>query len=168
MSVCSIPDKTAYHTWSPSGSTIAFGTAAQQLDASFSNEAELAVYELDFSSGIGFVPRNKSVVEHKFNSLVYTHGNFIVGGHSNGSISICDENGVLKHTIEKAHTGATRTVDCNRFKPNLICTGGSDSEVYIWDLEKAVGGREVAKPMAPGAKTLPHTPVSAVSWNYWR
>ena len=172
MSVCSVPDKTAYHTWSPSGSSLAFGTAAQQLDSNFSTNSELSVHNLDFSAGIGFQESNTTVVDKKFNSLIYTHGNLIVGGHSNGSISIYDGNGNFKHTIEQAHTGSTRTIDCNRFKSNLICTGGSDSEVYIWDLEsvsKVSNGQSIAtdpKPMAPGAKTQPYTPVSAVSWNY--
>ena len=32
------------------------------------------------------------------------------------------------------HTGAVRTLDVNPFQPNLLASGASDSEIFIWDL----------------------------------
>ena len=167
MSVCSITNKTSYHSWDPSGTSVTLGTANQvSLDTGNSPvQSELNVYSLNFNNGVNFQLSNSTETGNRFQSLTHTQGtkNLIIGGLSNGSISIFDKNGNLQHNLESAHTGATRSVDANRFKPHLICSGGLDSEVYIWDLTNLTADM---KPMAPGPKTTPLTPVSAVSWNY--
>ena len=49
------------------------------------------------------------------------------------------------------HTGAVRCLDVNPFQPNLLVSGASESEIYIWDLNNPT------TPMSPGNKTQVHT-----------
>ena len=48
--------------------------------------------------------------------------------------------------LEK-HTGSVAALDANPFQSNLLASGSSDSEIYIWDLAKP------DNPMTPGAKS---------------
>ena len=133
MSLCNLSEKTAWHAWSPCGQRIAFGTAAQQLDASFSTESFLQIYWLNFSEGISLKEELSTPVKARFQSLCWTSGDLIIGGHDDGTISIYGSDGQQKHVIDAAHTGPVRSLDANSFKPNLVCSGASDSEAHIWD-----------------------------------
>ena len=57
------------------------------------------------------------------------------------------------------HTGSVNSLDLNPFQANLLASGASDSEIYIWDLNKD------SMPMTPGAKAQPLEDVRCVSWN---
>ena len=120
MSLCNLSNHTSWHNWSPDGSKIAFGTAAQQLDASFSTDSNLTIKSLDFSSGIKLVTSNNITTSSRFQSLTWTPNNLIVGGHDDGSLTIHDgENTKFLHQIQNAHVGPVRCLDFNKFKPNL-------------------------------------------------
>ena len=47
----------------------------------------------------------------------------------------------------EGHTGPVRCLDVNAFQPNLLSSGASDSEIFIWDLNNP------SAPMSPGNKT---------------
>ena len=49
------------------------------------------------------------------------------------------------------HTGPVRCLDVNPFQSNLLVSGASDSEIYIWDLNNP------STPMSPGSKTQVRT-----------
>ena len=55
--------------------------------------------------------------------------------------------------------GPVQALDFNPFKPSLLASGASDSEIYIWDLTNP------NNPLTPGSKTLPPDNISCVSWN---
>lgn len=57
------------------------------------------------------------------------------------------------------HCGAVKTIDCNPFKKNLIASGSSESEIFIWD------ANNLNAPMTPGKKTEPLETVAEVAWN---
>ena len=57
------------------------------------------------------------------------------------------------------HTGAVRTLDVNPFQPNLLASGASESEIFIWDLTNP------STPMSPGNKLHPLEDISGVAWN---
>ena len=57
------------------------------------------------------------------------------------------------------HTGPVRTIDFNPFQPNLLASGGNDSEIFIWDLNNP------DSPMSPGNKLHPLEDISGVAWN---
>jgi protein transport protein SEC31 len=77
----------------------------------------------------------------------------IVGGGENGSVlvysaakMIAEEADCSLLTLTK-HTGAVKALDFNPFQTNLLASGASESEIYIWDLNKP------DNPMTPGQKS---------------
>ncbi|XP_047409775.1 protein transport protein Sec31B isoform X4 [Sciurus carolinensis] len=58
------------------------------------------------------------------------------------------------------HTGAVRALDFNPFQGNLLASGASNSEIFIWDLNN------LSIPMTPGSKSQqPLEDIKALSWN---
>ena len=57
------------------------------------------------------------------------------------------------------HVGPVRALDVNPFQPNLLASGASESEIFIWDLSNPVN------PMSPGNKLHPLEDISCVAWN---
>lgn len=57
------------------------------------------------------------------------------------------------------HKGPVRAMDFNPFQPNLLATGATESEIYIWDLNS------INKPMSPGSKSMPAEDVQHIAWN---
>ena len=57
------------------------------------------------------------------------------------------------------HVGPVRALDINPFQPNLLASGASESEIYIWDLSSP------GNPMSPGNKLHPLEDISCVAWN---
>lgn len=55
--------------------------------------------------------------------------------------------------------GSVQALDFNPFQNNLLASGASESEIYIWDLNK------LNSPMTPGAKSQPLDEVRCVAWN---
>jgi WD40 repeat protein len=45
------------------------------------------------------------------------------------------------------------------FQSNLLASGASESEIFIWDLNR------VQTPMTPGAKSQPVEDVRCIAWN---
>ena len=68
------------------------------------------------------------------------------------------EDNALVFTKDK-HTGPVGALDFNPFQSNLLASGGSESELYIWDVNKP------GNPMTPGAKNQPLDDVRCVAWN---
>lgn len=50
-------------------------------------------------------------------------------------------------------------MDFNPFQSNLLATGATDSEIFIWDLNNATSA------MTPGKKSEPTEDVQYVAWN---
>ena len=50
-------------------------------------------------------------------------------------------------------------LDINPFQQNLLASGGSSSEILIWDLNNP------SAPMSPGAKIQPLDDINCVAWN---
>lgn len=172
-------NRTANIAWSPAPQYpiyLAAGTAAQQLDATFSTNAALEIFALNLSSGDGEMPLKGTVAsEHRFHKLVWgSHGmdssdassGLLIGGSDNGIISIYDAKKIVCGDADDAivfesskHTGPVQALDFNPFKTSLLASGASDSEIYIWDLTNP------GNPLTPGSKTLPPDNISCVAWN---
>ena len=56
-------------------------------------------------------------------------------------------------------SGAVQALGFNPFQPNLLASGASDSEIYVWDLNNP------DNPLTPGAKSLPPDNISCLAWN---
>ncbi|XP_022104643.1 protein transport protein Sec31A-like isoform X2 [Acanthaster planci] len=170
-------NRTANMAWSPAEQYpvyVAAGTAAQQLDATFSTSAALEIYALDLTDpSVDMQLKSTLSTEHRFHKVVWgkygmsndTRPNgVIVGGTDNGMIHLYDAAKLLENTnasitqIEK-HAGAVKALDLNPFQANLLASGASESEIYIWDLNN------LATPMTPGAKSMPLDEISCLAWN---
>jgi len=171
-------DRTANIAWSPQAQVpiyLAAGTAAQQLDASFSTNSNLEIYGLNLSEPGHDMPCMASLpVDQRFHKVVWggsgmaegtTPAGLIVGGADKGMLSMYDASKLIKGEenalvfSKDKHTGPVAALDFNPFQQNLLASGGSESELYIWDVNK------LGTPMTPGAKSQPMDDVRCVAWN---
>ncbi|NXS70117.1 SC31B protein, partial [Pandion haliaetus] len=176
-------ERTAVQAWSPANNHpiyLATGTSAQQLDASFSTNATLEIFEVDFRDpSLDMKQKGTLPASNRFHKLIW--GNFgngslessgvIIGGGDNGVLTMYSVHRILASKSEpvigqtEKHSGPVRALDFNPFQvffflqSNLLASGANDSEIFIWDLNN------FSVPMTPGAKSQPHEDVSVVSWN---
>ncbi|XP_040823385.1 protein transport protein Sec31A isoform X4 [Ochotona curzoniae] len=171
-------DRTAMQAWSPAHNHpiyLATGTSAQQLDATFSTNASLEIFELDLSDpSLDMKSCATFSSSHRYHKLIWgphkmdskgeVSGVLIAGGE-NGNIILYDPSKIIagdKDVViaqNDKHTGPVRALDVNTFQTNLVASGANESEIYIWDLNN------FAAPMTPGAKTQPPEDVSCTAWN---
>ncbi|XP_076803880.1 protein transport protein Sec31A-like isoform X2 [Clavelina lepadiformis] len=169
---------TANYAWSPAGNYpvyIAAGTAAQQLDATFSSNAQLEIYAIDMAD-TAMVAKSAGKVEttNRFHKVVWGEGGYsdtsldsgvIVCGTDKGGIEIYNPKSVMSGDDDCVifsttnHTGPVRALDFNKFQKNLFASGASESEIFIWDLKSP------GNPMTPGKKTQPTSAISSIAWN---
>ena len=77
----------------------------------------------------------------------------IVAGADNGSVLVYSAQKMIAGDADSSllqltkHVGAVKALDFNPFQHNLIASGASESEIYIWDLNKP------DNPMTPGQKS---------------
>ena len=93
----------------------------------------------------------------------------IVGGADLGNILLFDAAKLLKgHNDEtggfllsdsRRHSGAVKALDFNPFQQNLLASGATESEIFIWDLNSP------AAPMTPGTLSQPPDDVTCLAWN---
>ncbi|XP_055596249.1 protein transport protein Sec31A isoform X2 [Uranotaenia lowii] len=162
--------------WSPAQQNsimLAAGTAAQQLNVSSSSSAAVEVYSINLSDpGYDLELIGTQSTSHGFHKLIWSPfgigtnfaNGFIVGGCESGVIQIFNaekllagENALVAQ--QDKHTGAVRSLDYNPFQNNLLASGASESEIFIWDLNNT------AVPMSPGQKVQPSEEVQGLAWN---
>ncbi|XP_078386799.1 protein transport protein Sec31A isoform X1 [Cetorhinus maximus] len=167
-------ERTAIQSWSPASHHplyLATGTSAQQLDATFSTNAALEIYELDFSDpSLDAKLRGCLPATSRFHKLIWSnHGTspngVIAAGGDTGTITLYSAEQILISGNDpiigqsEKHAGPVRGLDFNPFQNNLMASGANDSEIYIWDLNN------FNTPMTPGAKSQPSEDISCVAWN---
>ncbi|KAM5282739.1 protein transport protein Sec31A isoform 26-T47 [Hipposideros larvatus] len=171
-------DRTAMQAWSPAQNHpiyLATGTSAQQLDATFSTNASLEIFELDLSDpSLDMKSCATFSSSHRYHKLIWgphrmdSKGNIsgvLIAGGENGNIILYDPSKIIAGDKEVViaqndkHTGPVRALDVNIFQTNLVASGANESEIYIWDLNN------FATPMTPGAKTQPPEDISCIAWN---
>ncbi|XP_064366416.1 protein transport protein Sec31A isoform X5 [Dromaius novaehollandiae] len=171
-------DRTAMQAWSPALQHpiyLATGTSAQQLDATFSTNASLEIFELDLSDpSLDMKSCATFSSSHRYHKLIWgphsmTTGESVSGvliaGGENGNIILYDPAKIIAGDTEviiaqkDKHTGPVRALDVNIFQTNLVASGANESEIYIWDLNN------FATPMTPGVKTQPLEDISCIAWN---
>ncbi|XP_051972395.1 protein transport protein Sec31A-like isoform X6 [Xyrauchen texanus] len=171
-------NRTAIQAWSPVQQHpvyLAAGTSAQQLDATFSTNASLEIFELDLAEPtLAMKSCGSFSSPHRYHKLVWgAHGieaeglpsGVLIAGGENGNIILYDASKIIAGDSEviisqsEKHTGPVRALDVNSFQANLVASGGNESEIYIWDLNN------FSSPMTPGPKTQPLEDISCVAWN---
>ncbi|KAG8042554.1 hypothetical protein G9C98_005188 [Cotesia typhae] len=166
--------KTVNVAWSPKDQhpiLLAAGTAAQQLDATFNTSASLDLYSLNLQQpGYDMECKVSVPSEHRFHKIIWgAHGTnpagVIVGGCDYGSIKIYSASKMLSREPDSLlcnpdrHTGPVRALDFNLFQSNLLASGATMSEIYIWDIVNT------KTPMTPGATSMPAEDVQYIQWN---
>ncbi|XP_070613047.1 protein transport protein Sec31A isoform X1 [Erythrolamprus reginae] len=171
-------DRTAMQAWSPSQHHpiyLATGTSAQQLDATFSTNASLEIFELDLTDpALDMKSCATFSSPHRYHKLIWSPhktasdenvSGVLIAGGENGNIILYDPAKILAGETEvmiaqnDKHTGPVRALDVNLFQTNLVASGGNESEIYIWDLNN------FETPMTPGTKTQPPEDISCIAWN---
>ncbi|CAH1984308.1 unnamed protein product [Acanthoscelides obtectus] len=167
-------ERTANVAWSPKSHYpihLAAGTAAQQLDASFSTNAALEIYSLNVTDPGPDMQLVSSVPsDHRFHKIIWGSvgsepgSGTIIGGCDGGLIQIYNASKLLKNEDalmgrQEKHSGPVHSLDFNGFQQNLFASGAANSEIFIWDLNN------IATPMSPGAKCQPLEDVLSVLWN---
>ncbi|XP_016075568.1 PREDICTED: protein transport protein Sec31B [Miniopterus natalensis] len=171
-------ERPAVQVWSPASQYpvyLATGTSAQQLDASFSTNGTLEIFEVDFRDPSLDLKRKGALsASSRFHKLIWgSFGNgllegsgVIAGGGDNGMLTLYNVTHILSSGKEpviaqrQKHTGSVRALDFNPFQGNLLASGASDSEIFIWDLNN------LSVPMTPGSKSQqPPEDIKALSWN---
>ncbi|XP_073398861.1 protein transport protein Sec31A isoform X3 [Dendrobates tinctorius] len=171
-------DRTAMQAWSPSEQHpiyLATGTSAQQLDATFSTNASLEIFELDLDDPLLDMKSCASFASsHRYHKLIWgphridSEGNVsgvLIAGGENGNVILYDPAKILAGdsnvmiSQQDKHTGPVRALDVNPFQANLFASGANESEIYIWDCNN------LAVPMTPGAKSQPLEDISCIAWN---
>nr|XP_055156016.1 protein transport protein Sec31B isoform X6 [Nyctereutes procyonoides] len=171
-------ERPAVLAWSPASQYpvyLATGTSAQQLDASFSTSGTLEIFEVDFRDPsldlkhkgvLSASSRFYKLIWGSFGSGLLEGSGVIAGGGDNGMLTLYNVTHILSSGKEpviaqrRKHTGAVRALDFNPFQGNLLASGASDSEIFIWDLNN------LNVPMTPGCKLQqPPEDIKAVAWN---
>uniref|UniRef100_A0A8C6QGV2 SEC31 homolog B, COPII coat complex component n=1 Tax=Nannospalax galili TaxID=1026970 RepID=A0A8C6QGV2_NANGA len=169
-------ERPAVQAWSPANQYpvyLATGTSAQQLVASFSTNATLEIFEVDFRDpSLDLKHKGVLSASSRFHKLIWgSFGNglpessgVLAGSGDNGMLTLYNVTHILSSGKEpviaqrQKHTGPVRALDFNPFQGNLLASGGSDSEIFIWDLNN------LSVLMTPGSKKL-IPPEAALSWN---
>ncbi|EEC03709.1 protein transport protein Sec31A, putative, partial [Ixodes scapularis] len=140
----------------------------------FSTSAALEIYSLNLTEpglDMGLVGTLNS--EHRFHKVAWgCHGisegdlpsGVLVGGADAGNLLVYDPAKLIKGEDalicqKDKHTGPVYALDFNTFQANLLASGSTDSEIFIWDLNSPNA------PMTPGAKSQPHEDISCLAWN---
>ncbi|XP_068404476.1 protein transport protein Sec31B isoform X6 [Eschrichtius robustus] len=171
-------ERPAVQVWSPASQYpvyLATGTSAQQLDASFSTDGTLEIFEVDFRDpSLDLKRKGVLSASSRFHKLIWgSFGNgvlegsgVIAGGGDDGMLTLYNVTHILSSGKEpvitqiQKHTGAVRALDFNPFQGNLLASGANDSEIFIWDLNN------LSVPMTPGSKSQqPPEDIKALSWN---
>lgn len=168
--------------WSPISQErgfIAVGTVANAIDDSFETTADLEVMSVDFAPGAGKDMQIKGAIKsnERFHRLAWSgHAagstelplGILAGGMVDGSIGFWNPAIISKQMqgeplvarVQK-HKGPVRGLDFNSFKPNLLASGATESEILIWDLANP----KAPNVYTPGTPTQPLSDITCVAWN---
>ncbi|KAF2689600.1 hypothetical protein K458DRAFT_330139 [Lentithecium fluviatile CBS 122367] len=143
--------RTATFAWSPGPTQplIATGTKAGAVDADFSNETVLELWELNLDNaeqGVELQPVATVNVESRFNSIAWSQPSeehprgVIAGALDSGALVLWDAeklrtsaSDALIEQIDK-HTGPIQAIQFNPFRPHILASAGAKGELFVHDL----------------------------------
>ncbi|KAF2200524.1 hypothetical protein GQ43DRAFT_441491 [Delitschia confertaspora ATCC 74209] len=146
--------RTATFAWSPGPAKplLATGTKAGAVDADFSNDTQLELWELDLDNsdqGVELQPVATVNADSRFNDIAWSQPSeeyprgIIAGALDSGALVLWDaeklRTGASDALIEQIdkHTGPIKALQFNPFRPHILATAGAKGELYIHDLSDA-------------------------------
>ncbi|KLJ09645.1 protein transporter SEC31 [Blastomyces silverae] len=167
--------RTAAFAWSPGSASpyIATGTRAGAVDADFSNETDLELWDLalDREGGAAELqPAAKLSTESGFHDLAWTESDvssrgIIAGALENGSLDLWNADKLLSGASDplvsraSQHSGPVKTLQFNPRHSNLLATGGSKGELFISDLNN------IDNPFRLGNVAARQDDIECLDWN---
>ncbi|KAH7090337.1 hypothetical protein FB567DRAFT_626334 [Paraphoma chrysanthemicola] len=144
--------RTATFAWSPGSKEplIATGTKAGAVDADFSNDTQLELWELkldDAEQGVELQPVATVSVESRFNDIAWSQPSeehprgIVAGALDSGALIIWDaeklRTGASDAQIQQIdkHTGPIQALQFNPFRPNILASAGAKGELFVHDLD---------------------------------
>ncbi|KAH9875121.1 protein transport protein S31 [Plenodomus biglobosus] len=144
--------RTATFAWSPGPTQplIATGTKAGAVDADFSNDTQLELWELkldDSEQGVELKPVASLSVDSRFNDIAWSQPSaqhprgIIAGALDSGALVLWDaeklQAGAGDAQIDQIdkHTGPIQAIQFNPFRPNILASAGAKGELFVHDLD---------------------------------
>ncbi|SCU92778.1 LANO_0E02080g1_1 [Lachancea nothofagi CBS 11611] len=155
--------RTATFAWSHDQSpSLATGTASGTIDANFSSESKLEIWSL--LSPDAATPQASVTADAKFNDLDWSHDNQVVAGAlDNGTVEFFSPRELTSIAKLSHHTTPVKTVRFNAKQHNVMCSGGGNREILIWDISKI--GQAGYTPLTPGTAMTPMDEIYSLAWN---
>ncbi|GAB2289001.1 hypothetical protein Dimus_023304 [Dionaea muscipula] len=166
---------------SPESPYLAAGTAAGQVDESFSTSAFLEIFKLEFQSDDRQLPLlgqcassqrfyRLSWCKNGSNSQEFGDG-LIAGGLNEGTIGIWNPRPLIRSEAGvdplvcqlSRHKGEVHGLEFNSLSPNLLASGADDGEIFIWDF--AAPKEPSQFPVLKGTGSAVQGQISYLSWN---
>ncbi|KAF2839646.1 hypothetical protein M501DRAFT_1015741 [Patellaria atrata CBS 101060] len=168
--------RTATFAWSPGAQSplIATGTRAGAVDADFSNETQLEIWNLalgDPNQAVELQPAGAVSVDSRFHDIAWSQPNdehsrgIIAGGLESGSLDLWDAEKLRTNSGDpflsrtSKHSGAIKALQFNPFRHGLLASAGAKGELYITDLANA------AAPFRLGTSAARADDFEALDWN---
>ncbi|KAK6858166.1 hypothetical protein PG995_005865 [Apiospora arundinis] len=143
--------RTAAFTWSPGPGKplIVTGTRAGAVDADFSGDTKLELWDLDLDNqeqGLELQPLASLAADSRFYDIAwgpatedYPQG-VIAGALENGSLDLWDAEKLIEGADDALiarttkHTGAIKSLQFNPLRPQILATAGVKGELFIYDV----------------------------------
>ncbi|KAF9698357.1 hypothetical protein EKO04_003637 [Ascochyta lentis] len=144
--------RTATFAWSPGPTQplIATGTKSGAVDADFSGDTQLELWELkldDVEHGVELEPVATVNVESRFNDIAWSQPSeqyprgIIAGALDSGALVLWDaeklRTGAEDAQIEQIdkHTGPIQALQFNPYRSNILASAGAKGDLYVHDLD---------------------------------
>ncbi|TVY85252.1 Protein transport protein SEC31 [Lachnellula suecica] len=166
----------AAFAWSPGSALplVVTGTRAGAVDADFSDETKLELWDLSLDNleqGVELQPIASISTDSRFHDIAWAPANadhprgIIAGALENGSLDLWDAEKLIKG-VEDAfmsrttkHTGAIKSLQFNPLKPQILATAGTKGELFIYDIN------DIANPFRLGTAAARADDLECVAWN---
>lgn len=155
--------RTATFSWSHDRvPVLATGTASGAIDADFSSTSTLEFWSLlSFDEA---KPKGSIVADARFNDLDWSKDNKIVAGAlENGTVEFFDADAMKSVAKISKHQGSVKTLSFNTKQSNVLVSGGSQGDIFVWDTNKIESADY--SPFSSGSRTTPIDEVSSLAWN---
>ncbi|TVY49633.1 Protein transport protein [Lachnellula occidentalis] len=150
MRLREIPRCAAF-AWSPGSGLplVVTGTRAGAVDADFSDETKLELWDLsldDLEQGVELQPIASISTDSRFHDIAWGPANaehprgIIAGALENGSLDLWDAEKLIKGGDDAfmsrttKHSGAIKSLQFNPLKPQILATAGTKGELFIYDI----------------------------------